>query len=115
MADIKKSVTSRTAAAMDAAKAVPTLTRADLSDALHGNIGLSRAESGDLVESVLAAISSALLSGQNVKLSSFGSFMLRKKGLRVGRNPKTGVEVPIAPRTVLTFRPSQLLRQHING
>ncbi len=96
------------------AKAVPTLTRADLAEALHLNIGLSRAESADLVEQVLDEVAAALLDGGNVKLSSFGSFMLRKKGLRVGRNPKTGVEVPIAPRTVLTFRPSQLLRERIN-
>ncbi|QMW23735.1 integration host factor subunit alpha [Sandaracinobacteroides saxicola] len=91
-----------------------TLTRADLAERLHAEIGLSRAESSDLVEGVLNEISAALLNGENVKLSSFGSFMLRKKGLRIGRNPKTGVEVPIQPRTVLTFRPSQLLRQHIN-
>lgn len=97
-----------------AARAVPTLTRADLSEQLHMTIGLSRAESADLVEQVLDAIAAALLDGGNVKLSSFGSFMLRKKGLRVGRNPKTGVEVPIAPRTVLTFRPSQILRERIN-
>ncbi len=97
-----------------AGKAVPTLTRADLADELHRSIGLSRAESADLVEQVLDTIAEALLSGGNVKLSSFGSFMLRRKGLRVGRNPKTGVEVPIQPRTVLTFRPSQLLRQKIN-
>jgi integration host factor subunit alpha len=95
-------------------KAVPTLTRADLADELHRTIGLSRAESADLVEQVLDNVAEALLNGGNVKLSSFGSFMLRKKGLRVGRNPKTGVEVPIQPRTVLTFRPSQLLRQKIN-
>ncbi len=95
-------------------KGVPTLTRADLADELHRAIGLSRAESADLVEQVLDSIAEALLAGGNVKLSSFGSFMLRRKGLRVGRNPKTGVEVPIQPRTVLTFRPSQLLRQQIN-
>lgn len=98
-----------------AEKAVPTLTRADLADELHRTIGLSRAESADLVEQVLDTITGALVAGGNVKLSSFGSFMLRRKGLRVGRNPKTGVEVPIQPRTVLTFRPSQLLRQKING
>ena len=96
------------------ARSVPTLTRADLADELHQTIGLSRAESADLVEQVLDKIAEALLDGGNVKLSSFGSFMLRKKGLRVGRNPKTGVEVPIQPRTVLTFRPSQLFRQKIN-
>lgn len=92
-----------------------SLTRAELSDAVHREIGLSRAESATLVENVLDAISDALLAGDNVKISSFGSFVLRNKGLRIGRNPKTGVEVPIEPRTVLTFRPSQLLRQAING
>ncbi|MFA7440093.1 MAG: integration host factor subunit alpha [Sphingomonadaceae bacterium] len=101
--------------AESAKKVVPTLTRADLADELHRDIGLSRAESADLVEQVLDTISEALIAGENVKLSSFGSFLLRKKGLRVGRNPKTGVEVPIEPRTVLTFRPSQLLRQRINA
>lgn len=101
--------------AESAKKVVPTLTRADLADELHRNIGLSRAESADLVEQVLDTVSEALIAGENVKLSSFGSFLLRKKGLRVGRNPKTGVEVPIEPRTVLTFRPSQLLRQRINN
>jgi len=91
-----------------------TLTRADLSEALYQEIGLSRHESADLVESILDEVSKALLSGQNVKISSFGSFMLRDKGGRIGRNPKTGEEVPIAPRRVLTFRPSQVLKQQIN-
>lgn len=91
-----------------------TLTRADLAERLHLEIGLSRAESADLVEQVLGCISGALLAGENVKLSSFGSFLLRDKGLRVGRNPKTGVVVPIEPRTVLTFRPSQITRQRLN-
>ncbi len=91
-----------------------SLTRAELADAVHGEIGLSRAESAALVESVLDRIGDALVAGDNVKISSFGSFVLRKKGLRIGRNPKTGVEVPIEPRTVLTFRPSQLLRDAIN-
>lgn len=93
---------------------VGSLTRAELSDAVHSEIGLSRIESAALVETVLDRISDALLAGNNVKISSFGSFMLREKGLRIGRNPKTGVEVPIQPRTVLTFRPSQLLREAIN-
>ena len=110
----------KAAAASKAAKPVvartaPTLTRADLAEALHLEIGLSRAESADLVEQVLDEITEALLDGGNVKLSSFGSFMLRRKGRRIGRNPKTGVEVPIEPRTVLTFRPSQLLRERINA
>jgi integration host factor subunit alpha len=97
------------------AKMVGTLTRSDLADDVHRGVGLSRAESAELVEQVLDTISEALVAGENVKLSSFGSFMLREKGLRIGRNPKTGVEVPIAPRTVLTFRPSQILRQRIAG
>ena len=97
-----------------ASTAAGSLTRAELSDVVHTEIGLSRIESAALVETVLDRISDALLAGDNVKISSFGSFMLREKGLRIGRNPKTGVEVPIQPRTVLTFRPSQLLREAIN-
>ena len=108
-------VTERTYSGNGSAKAVATLTRADIADDLHREIGLSRAESADFVEQVLEEITGALLAGGNVKLSSFGSFMLRHKGLRVGRNPKTGVEVPIEPRTVLTFRPSQILRDRINA
>lgn len=92
-----------------------TLTRADLCDAVHREIGLSRAESSELVEGVLDEICERLVGGDNVKISSFGSFVLRNKGQRIGRNPKTGEEVPIEPRTVLTFRPSQLLRERING
>lgn len=91
-----------------------TCTRADLSEAVHNEIGLSRAESAQLVEMVLEAIATTLVRGENVKLSSFGSFVLRQKGERLGRNPKTGQEVPIAPRRVLTFRPSQLLRNALN-
>ena len=94
--------------------AARTLTRADLSDAVHTEIGLSRADSAALVEQVLDAVGGALLKSNNVKISSFGTFVLRKKGQRIGRNPKTGVEVPIEPRTVLTFRPSQLMRDKIN-
>lgn len=92
-----------------------TLTRAELAEAVHLAVGLSRAECAGLVESVLDQISARLVAGENVKLSSFGSFVLRRKGARVGRNPKTGVEVAIAPRTVLTFRPSQMLRDQINA
>lgn len=95
--------------------AAHTLTRADLSDAVHREIGLSRADSAQLVEQVLDEICSALTNGQNVKISSFGTFMLRDKGRRIGRNPKTGKEVPIEPRRVLTFRPSQLMRDRINA
>jgi len=90
-----------------------TLTRADLSDIVHRKLGLSRAESANVVERVLHHMCHSLSDGQNVKISGFGSFILRDKGERVGRNPKTGVEVPIAPRRVMTFRASQLMRERI--
>ena len=92
-----------------------TLTRADLAEALHGQVGLSRADSSRLVEQVLKHLCEALSHGENVKISGFGTFILRDKGERVGRNPKTGVEVPIAPRRVLTFRASQMMRYRIVG
>ena len=90
-----------------------TLTRADLSDTVHRELGLSRAESASLVERVLHHMCHALSEGENVKISGFGSFILRDKGQRIGRNPKTGVEVPIAPRRVMTFRASQIMRDRI--
>ena len=90
-----------------------TLTRADLSEALHRQVGLSRADSAQMVEQVLDLLCDALAKGENVKISGFGTFVLRDKGERVGRNPKTGVEVPIAPRRVLTFRASQMMRDRI--
>ena len=90
-----------------------TLTRADLSEALHRQVGLSRADSADLVEQILEKMCGALSRGENVKISGFGTFVLRDKGERIGRNPKTGVEVPIAPRRVLTFRASQMMRDRI--
>ena len=91
-----------------------TLTRADLADVVHGEIGLSRAESASIVERILHHMCHALSEGQNVKISGFGSFILRDKGQRVGRNPKTGVEVPIAPRRVLTFRASHIMRERVS-
>ena len=87
-----------------------TLTRMDLADAVHSQVGLSRNESADLVEAVLGHVSDALVNGEAVKISSFGTFSVREKAARVGRNPKTGQEVPIHPRRVLTFRPSHLMR-----
>jgi integration host factor subunit alpha len=90
-----------------------TLTRADLADVVHRKLGLSRAESANVVEKVLHHMCHALAEGQNVKISGFGTFILRDKGQRIGRNPKTGVEVPIAPRRVMTFRASQIMRDHI--
>ena len=92
-----------------------TLTRADLADAVVRKIGLPRNESQELVELVLDQISSALSRGEGVKLSSFGSFGVREKGERIGRNPKTGEEVPITPRRVLVFRASTSMKTRING
>jgi integration host factor subunit alpha len=92
-----------------------TLTRADLADALHREVGLSRADAARLVEQILHHMCESLAKGENVKISGFGSFVLRDKGERIGRNPKTGVEVPIAPRRVLTFRASQMLRDRITN
>ncbi len=92
-----------------------TLTRADLSDAVHQEVGLSRSESADLVKLVLDQITVTLVDGDSVKLSSFGTFAVRSKGGRIGRNPKTGQEVPITPRRVLVFRPSHVLKHLINS
>lgn len=90
-----------------------TLTRMDLSEAVFREVGLSRNESAQLVESVLNHISDALVEGEQVKISSFGTFSVRSKAARVGRNPKTGEEVPIQPRRVLTFRPSHLMKDRV--
>jgi len=92
-----------------------TVTRAQLSEAVYQEVGLSRNESAALVETVLNEISDALTRGEMVKISSFGSFAVRKKGKRVGRNPKTGEEVPINPRRVLVFRASHVLKDQINS
>jgi integration host factor subunit alpha len=92
-----------------------TLTRADLTEVLHRDVGLSRTESADMVNSVLDLIADAVVAGQTVKLSSFGTFMVRSKRERMGRNPKTGEEVPITPRRVLVFRPSQVMKNIVNG
>jgi integration host factor subunit alpha len=91
-----------------------TVTRADLCEAVYQRVGLSRTESSGLVEMVLSEIAGCLEQGETVKLSSFGSFVVRQKGERVGRNPKTGEEVPIAPRRVLVFKPSAILKERIN-
>jgi integration host factor subunit alpha len=92
-----------------------TLTRADLAEAVYRRVGLSRKESAALVQSVLGEIADALSHGEAVKLSSFGSFLVREKKERIGRNPKTGVEAPISERKVLTFRPSSVLKARVNG
>ena len=90
-----------------------TLTRMDLSEAVFREVGLSRNESAQLVENVLDYISDALVAGESVKISSFGTFSIRDKNARVGRNPKTGEEVPISPRRVLTFRPSHIMKERV--
>ena len=92
-----------------------TLTRADLTESVYEEVGLSRNESAELVEKVLDEISESLVAGDNVKVSSFGSFLVRQKNGRMGRNPKTGEEVPIDPRRVIVFRPSQVMKDEINA
>jgi integration host factor subunit alpha len=92
-----------------------TLTRVDLAEAVYQQVGLSRKESAALVEMVLGELANSLVEGDAVKLSSFGSFVVRHKGERIGRNPKTGVEVPITERRVLVFKPSNVLKARING
>lgn len=91
-----------------------TLTRMDLSEAVYREVGLSRNESAHLVESVLDLMSDALVKGETVKISSFGTFTVRAKNRRIGRNPKTGEEVPIEPRRVLVFRASHIMKDRIN-
>jgi integration host factor subunit alpha len=90
-----------------------TLTRMDLTEAVFREVGLSRNDSSTLVDAVLQHVSDALARGEQVKISSFGTFSVRDKNARVGRNPKTGEEVPISPRRVLTFRPSHLMKERV--
>lgn len=92
-----------------------TVTRATIAERIYAEVGLSRSESAALLEDVLARVARALQAGETVKISGFGTFSVRQKGRRIGRNPKTGVEVPILPRRVLVFRPSHALRAGING
>ena len=91
-----------------------TITREHLTETIYTQVGLSRNESADLLETVLQRMSNALETGESVKISGFGTFSVRQKGRRIGRNPKTGVEVPILPRRVLVFRPSHVLKAHVN-
>ena len=94
-------------------RSMNTLTRADLAEALNRRLGFSRSEALSMVEGILEHMSKALEDGENVKISGFGTFLLRDKKQRIGRNPKTGVEVPITPRRVMTFRASQIMRDRI--
>jgi len=91
-----------------------SIIRADIAEAIYQNIGLSRNESAEIVATILDEISKSLEKGEKVKISSFGSFSVNTKNERVGRNPKTGQEVPITPRRVMTFRPSHILRDLVN-
>jgi len=90
------------------------VTRVDLYEAVYQKVGLSRSETSLLVELMLSKVADALADGETVKLSSFGTFIVRKKDQRIGRNPKTGIEVPISSRRVIVFKPSSILKQHIN-
>jgi integration host factor subunit alpha len=92
-----------------------TVTRTELAEAVYQEVGLSRNESSDLLETVLEKISETLITGESVKISSFGTFSIRNKSERIGRNPKTGIEVPITPRRVINFRPSQQLKLRVSG
>lgn len=92
-----------------------TITRADLADAVHRNLGLSRSASASMVQTVLEEVVKAVAQGEDVKLSGFGVFHVRQILRRVGRNPKTGEEVPIAPRRVVTFKPSQVIKRRVSG
>ncbi len=92
-----------------------TLTRSELVESVYNELGLSKSDSSELVELVISEICDALVSGESVKISSFASFLVHKKTERLGRNPRTGEEVPISPRKVILFRPSQVLRERVNG
>ena len=91
------------------------ITRAELAEAIYHEVGRSSSQSAKLLDQVLNEISAALERGDTVKLSSFGTFSVRQKKMRIGRNPKTGVEVPITPRRILSFRPSQILKKQVNA
>ena len=92
-----------------------TVTRVSITEAIYEEIGLSRKDSADVLDMIIEEIKSELAAGNDVKLSSFGTFSLRKKKARIGRNPKTGVEAEISPRTVISFKPSQILRKAVGG
>lgn len=92
-----------------------TITRVSITEAIYEEIGLSRKDSGDVLDLIIEEIKSELANGHDVKISSFGTFALRKKNARIGRNPKTGVEAPITARTVISFKPSQILRKVVSG
>lgn len=91
-----------------------TVTRADIAENICEEIGLSRKDAGDILDMVIEEVKNELVAGRDVKISSFGSFLLKHKNARIGRNPKTGVEAEITPRTVISFRPSQGMKNAVN-
>ncbi len=91
-----------------------TITRNDVADAIYNEVGLSRRDSNEILDMIVKELSDTLISGKNVKISSFGSFLLRKKNERIGRNPRNGELATITPRTVVSFKPSLLLRKKLN-
>lgn len=92
-----------------------TITRISITEAIYEEVGLSRKDSGDILDMAIEEIKAELVRGNDVKISSFGTFGLRKKNARMGRNPKTGKEAEISPRTVISFKPSQILRKAVNS
>ena len=92
-----------------------TVTRAQLAESVYQEVGLWRSESADLVDAILGEISESLLQEGSVKISSFGTFTVRHKGRRVGRNPKTGEEIPITARRVVTFHASNKLKAQVDA
>ena len=91
-----------------------TVTRSDIAETLYQEVGLSRKDSGEILDMVLEEVTNELVKGNNVKISSFGTFTVRKKNTRIGRNPKTGVEAEISSRKVISFKPSQTMRSSLN-
>lgn len=91
------------------------MTRADIAETIYEKVGISKKEAQEIVEMIIQEISDALQEGEPVKISGFGTFLVRKKGARIGRNPKTGVEIEISPRRVITFKPSNLLKEGLNS
>ena len=92
-----------------------SLTKADIADRLFNEVGLNKREAKEFVDAYFEIIREALEDGENVKLSGFGNFQLREKNQRPGRNPKTGEEIPISARRVVTFRPGQKLRARVEA
>lgn len=92
-----------------------TVTKADLVEKVYERLGFSKKEAADLVELIFATLKESITTGEKVKISGFGNFVVRSKRSRIGRNPQTGDQITISARHVLTFRPSQVLKAMLNG